>query len=125
VAVSAVVAACGSGGGQTGSGDERPARTALRVTVWPHGQRAGDARTGHIVCPGSRSGCAAVSGLDPAALAPTPPRTACAARFGGPAQARVEGVLNGRRVRASFGRTDSCAVRRWDRLHRLLALAGG
>jgi hypothetical protein len=119
--LAAALALTGCGGNDHGgSGDGAPPSTDLRVTVWPAGRSAGRSVTRHVVCPGSRASCAAVAGLDAADLAPTPPRTACAAVVGGPAQAHVEGVLGGRRVSASFDRRDSCAVRRWARVRRLL-----
>jgi hypothetical protein len=119
LAAALALTGCGTDDGG-GSGGGSPPSTDLQVTVWPAGRAAGRSETRHVVCPGSRASCRAVAGLDAADLAPTPPRTACAAVVGGPAQAHLEGRLNGRRVSASFDRRDSCALDRWMRLRRLL-----
>jgi hypothetical protein len=56
-------------------------------------------------------------------LRPVPTDVACTQVYGGPATARVTGTLEGRRVDASFKRTDGCEIARWDRVQGLLGRA--
>ena len=63
-------------------------------------------------------------GVTAADFAPVPADTACAEIYGGPATARVDGVLDGRPVHATFNRTNACEMQRWDRVEALLGPAG-
>ncbi len=62
---------------------------------------------------------AASDGTDP--FAPVPTDVACAELYGGPQTAEVSGTWNGQPVVASFSRTDSCQIKRWDDLADLFA----
>ncbi|WP_372511318.1 SSI family serine proteinase inhibitor [Streptomyces cylindrosporus] len=53
-------------------------------------------------------------------FAPVPGGSICTMQYGGPATAHVTGVWAGRRVNASYDRSDGCQIARWDRLVPLL-----
>lgn len=63
------------------------------------------------------------AGVTPADFEPVAPGTACAAVYGGPETARVEGTLDGRPLQATFDRTNACEIARWDRAAALLGPA--
>ncbi len=59
-------------------------------------------------------------GVTAADFAPIPGDTACAEIYGGPATARVDGVLDGKPLHSTFTRTNACEMERWDRVPELL-----
>ncbi len=59
-------------------------------------------------------------GVTAADFAPIPANTACAEIYGGPATARVDGVLDSEPLHTTFTRTNACEMERWDRVSRLL-----
>ena len=100
------------------------ARTDLRITVWPKGKR-GSSRTWTLRCepvggtlPNRERACRQLASVRDA-FRPVPRDAICTQVYGGPAVARVEGRFRGRRVAASFKRTDGCEIARWNR-HGLL-----
>ena len=119
------LAACGSDGGDD---DGRPAApgpqgASLTVRVQPKGPDGPSKRT-RIECERLGEGsetCRSLARLTAEQLAPVPADVACAERYGGPAQARVTGVVRGERVDARFNRTDACETRRWNDNAALLA----
>jgi Subtilisin inhibitor-like len=119
--VGAALLAVGCAGrASTDEGGSRPASTALQITVLPRGL-GGPARTARLVCPdgGSlprpRDACRRLARLrDP--FAPTPKDVACTEIYGGPQVARVRGTFRGRRVAATFNRTNGCEIDRWNRV---------
>ena len=48
-------------------------------------------------------------------FAPVRPGTVCTEIYGGPQRARIVGVLAGKRVWATFTRTNGCHIDRWNR----------
>ena len=59
------------------------------------------------------------AGSPPAAstlFAPVRRNEVCTQIYGGPAVARVIGTVDGKRVWATFSRTNGCHIGRWDRL---------
>jgi hypothetical protein len=58
-------------------------------------------------------------------FAPVSPRAVCTEIYGGPQLSRVVGTVNGRRVRATFTRTNGCEISRWQRISPWLVPAGG
>ena len=58
------------------------------------------------------------------AFAPVPEDAVCTMQYGGPATARITGTWAGRRVDATYDRTNGCAIERWDRLVPLLPEVG-
>ncbi|MFI2370059.1 SSI family serine proteinase inhibitor [Streptomyces sp. NPDC018833] len=73
--------------------------------------------------PAARSACKRLDELarenhDP--FAPVPEGQMCTQQFGGPATARVTGTWQGRRVDATFTRSDGCQILRWQMLEPVL-----
>jgi hypothetical protein len=64
--------------------------------------------------------CRRLGELVPTLTRPPPRDRVCAEVFGGPATARVEGRLQGRRVDRRLARTDACEISDWERLDVLL-----
>lgn len=83
----------------------------LTVTVRPEGPD-GPEETKRVACPG-QPGC-------DVPLEPTPPTTACTEIYGGPATAKVTGVLEGRPVDAEFSLNNGCEIDRWRKASALL-----
>jgi Subtilisin inhibitor-like len=119
--VGAAMLAAGCAGGASSDGtSSRPASTALEITVLSRGA-GGPKRTARLVCPGGgtlpRPGdaCRRLARLrDP--FAPVPKDVACTEIYGGPQVARVRGLFRGRRVSATFNRTNGCEIDRWNRV---------
>ena len=117
--------ACGSGDedddGRTAA--PGPQSASLAVTVQTKGPDGPTRRT-RIECERLGEGnetCRRLAKLTARQLAPVPRDVACAQIYGGPAQARVTGVLRGERVDARFNRTDACEIERWEDNAALLA----
>ena len=97
-------------------------QSELRITVWPKGKDAGPAMTWTLRCdpaagtlPRPGRACRLLQALrDP--FAPVPPTVACNQIYGGPQVALVRGTLLGRRIWATFKRTDGCQTARWNRV---------
>lgn len=58
-------------------------------------------------------------------FAPIPKQALCPQIYGGPQVARIVGVVEGRKVWATFTRTDGCRISRWNRLSPWLLARGG
>ena len=120
----ALAAGCGGSGGAT----TRAATTAVTISVWPKGQGKGPAVTAQLVCdpvsgtlPDAQAACAVLaSEAGRTALAPTPPDTACTELWGGPAEARIEGTIDGESVDARLSRANGCEIARWEALTAVL-----
>ena len=56
----------------------------------------------------------------PRALSPVPGEIVCTEQRDGPEVALVRGTFRGKRIRATFNRTDGCEIRRWNALAALL-----
>jgi hypothetical protein len=96
--------------------------TDLRITVWAEGVGEGPARVWRLRCdpaagtlPRPATACARLAALE-RPFAPVPKDTACTQIFGGPQVARVTGRFRGRRVWATFRRTNGCEIARWNRV---------
>ncbi|MEV4333804.1 SSI family serine proteinase inhibitor [Streptomyces sp. NPDC049597] len=73
--------------------------------------------------PSARAACErldelARENLDP--FAPVPEGQMCTQQFGGPATARITGTWQGRRINATFDRSDGCQISRWQMLEPVL-----
>ncbi len=100
-------------------GGEEPAPavkegTRLVVEVRPRGE-AGPVKR--------RVGRDPPAGITAADFGPVSADLACAEIYGGPAEAHVEGTLDGKRIDATFNRTNACEMERWDRVEALLGKA--
>jgi hypothetical protein len=115
--ICAALAACGSEGtGTTGEFAQ------LAVRVDSDGRGPDSARALELDCASvaQSAACQAAGRLKAADLAPTPSDRACTQLYGGPETASIHGVLDGRRVDASFKRTDGCEIARWKAVAPLL-----
>jgi len=54
-----------------------------------------------------------------------PRNIVCTEIYGGPQRARVVGTVNGRRIFATFARSNGCEIDRWQRISPWLVPAGG
>jgi hypothetical protein len=98
--------------------------TSLKVTYWPDGGQGslapqiwtlrcnppgGTLRNPGVACRRLAAGGAKL-------FAPIPANAVCTEIYGGPFVARVVGTVGGKRVWATFSRTNGCHISRWDRL---------
>ena len=104
--------------------------TALRVTYWENGI-AGSV-TWRLGCspprgslPRKAAACRRLAAGGPKLFAPLPPNIACTQIYGGPQKARVTGTVAGKRVWATFTRTNGCEIDRWSRVSPWLLPPGG
>jgi hypothetical protein len=105
--------------------------TSLRVAYWEDGTGEPDAvwtlqcnpARGSLARPGRA--CTRLAAGGSKLFAPIPPSTVCTEIYGGPQRARVTGLLAGKRIWASFTRTDGCHIARWNRLAPWLLPPGG
>ena len=107
------LAACGGGASSSGSGTE------LEVTVWPSG-RDGASTSHKIKCPGDER-CDRLHALPARVFEPVPAGIGCTQIYGGPDVAEMHGTIDGRKVDATFKRTDGCETARWNRVAFLFA----
>lgn len=105
--------------------------TDLRIVVWPAGPESDGALSWRLRCnpvggnlPRAAAACRQLSGLE-RPFAPVPKDVGCTQIYGGPQVARVTGTLRGRRVWATFRRTDGCEIARWNRVRLLFPVATG
>lgn len=120
-----VLVACSAASGSTSG-------TSLRISYWEDGTGAQpdvvwtlqcDPADGSLRRPGRACGRLDTGGL--ALLAPVSPKMACTDIYGGPQRARITGTLDGKRVWATFTRTNGCQIHRWARLSPWLLPPGG
>ena len=123
LAVAIAAAACGGGGATT-----RDAQTAVVITLWPKGPGKGATKTARLVCdpqagnlPDVAAACAALaSAAGRAALEPVGLDRMCTELYGGPAEARIAGTVDGEPVDARLSRVNGCEIERWHALAALL-----
>ncbi|MBA2741054.1 MAG: hypothetical protein H0U46_03480 [Actinobacteria bacterium] len=125
VFMTAVVAVAASGAGTS-------TQTDLRITFWDEGQRASDPVVWTLRCDPARGthprtglACRRLEAGGWKLVAPVAPGAICTEIYGGPQVARVVGSLEGRKVWATFTRTNGCHISRWDRLSPWLLPNGG
>ena len=97
--------------------------TRLRITVWPKGRAGAQVHRFTLTCAPARGtvphparACRLLRRLGAEAFAPTPPTAVCTEIYGGPAQARVRGLVGGRAVDARFSLSNGCEIARWNRV---------
>ena len=107
------------------------ASAELRIVVWPEGPDRGGARTWVLRCgpaggtlPRPAAACRRLAAVQQP-FARVPENIACIEIYGGPQVARVTGTFRGRRVWATFRRTDGCEIARWNRVRFLFPIATG
>jgi Subtilisin inhibitor-like len=125
VVAGALVATASPSGGVT-------AETALRVTYWDDSARPAASVTWTLRCNPARGSLArpgvACTRLAASAAKPFEPLRkdmVCTEIYGGPQKARVVGTVAGRRIWATFTRTNGCEIERWSRISPWLVPAGG
>jgi hypothetical protein len=105
----------------TASAQTSPA-TSLTVTYWTKpGAPTKTAWTLRCNPPGGtlarpRVACRKLAAGGTRLFAPVPKDAVCTEIYGGPQVARVAGTVAGKRVWASFSRTNGCHIARWNRL---------
>jgi hypothetical protein len=123
---SIVLVACSAASAGSSTG------TSLRIAYWEEGMSATpdtvwtlrcDPAGGSLVRPARA--CSRLETAGRALFAPLPPNTVCTEIYGGPQRARVTGVLDGRRVWATFSRSNGCHIARWAKLSPWLLPPGG
>jgi hypothetical protein len=91
----------------------------VEVTLDPG---TGTARAATLRCADEddSAACEALSGVDGKAWEPVPAGRTCTQEFGGPETATVTGTVDGRRVDATFTRTDGCEIARYSQIEPVL-----
>ena len=108
------------------------AQTSLKITVIPNagkpkvGRRSYTLRCGPAggTLPHAATACSKLAKTEKP-FAPVPKGMACTQIYGGPQKALVAGVYRGKRVGATFTRTDGCQIARWNRVQFLFPIATG
>jgi Subtilisin inhibitor-like len=111
---------------------QTPSRTSLTVTYWSDGVDAGDRVIWTLHCnpaggthPRPAVACRRLAAASTSLFRPVPKLMVCTEIYGGPQVARVVGLVNGKRVWASFSRQNGCAIARWNRVSPWLLPPGG
>ena len=108
------------------------ATTALRVTYWEDVANASESVTWTLQCNPARGSlprpvraCARLAAGGAKLFARLPRNIVCTEIYGGPQRARVVGTVNGRRIFATFARSNGCEIDRWQRISPWLVPPGG
>ena len=108
------------------------ATTALRVTYWEDVAEPSESITWTLRCNPARGSlprparaCARLAAGGARLFARLPRNIVCTEIYGGPQRARVVGTVNGRRIFATFARSNGCEIDRWQRISPWLVPAGG
>jgi subtilisin inhibitor-like len=108
------------------------ATTALRVTYWADVVRPTESVTWTLRCdpirgslPRPARACARLAAGGARLFARLPRNIVCTEIYGGPQRARVVGTVNGRRIFATFARSNGCEIDRWRRISPWLVPPGG
>ena len=106
--------------------------TSLKVTYWEDGSKAISDEVWTLRCNPARGSlprparaCRKLAAGGTKLFAPLPPDSVCTEIYGGPQRARVVGTVAGKRVQATFSRTDGCQVAHWSALSPWLLPLGG
>jgi hypothetical protein len=122
----ATLAACATGSAGTSQ------EASLTIVYWENGASTANPARWTLRCnpaggtlPRAAVACRRLAAGGMRLFAPVSPRTVCTEIWGGPQTARVVGKVQGRRVWASFSRTNGCHIARWNRLSPWLLPPGG
>ena len=106
--------------------------TSLRIAYWEDGTGAKPDRLWTLRCDPAGGtllqparACRRLGAAGLALFAPVSPKLACTQIYGGPQRARVTGLVEGKRIWATFSRSDGCEIHRWARLSPWLLPPGG
>ena len=107
------------------------ATTALRVTYSEDVAKPSESITWTLRCNPARGSlprparaCARLAAGGARLFARLPRNIVCTEIYGGPQRARVVGTVNGRRIFATFARSNGCEIDRWQRISPWLVPAG-
>jgi hypothetical protein len=96
--------------------------TSLKITYWSQGETSQEGKTWTLRCDPARGtlaqpgvACRKLAAGGRKLFAPVPRMAICTEIYGGPDVARVIGIVDGRRVWASFNLTNGCHIERWNR----------
>ena len=108
------------------------ATSALRVTYWEDVAKPSESITWTLRCNPARGSlprparaCSRLAAGGARLFARLPRNIVCTEIYGGPQRARVVGTVNGRRIFATFARSNGCEIDRWQRISPWLVPAGG
>jgi Subtilisin inhibitor-like len=108
------------------------AETSLRITYWDDSGRPSESVTWTLRCNPARGSlarpavaCRRLAAGGAKLFAPLPKNIVCTEIYGGPQKARVVGTVEGRRIWATFSRTNGCEIDRWRRISPWLVPPGG
>ena len=108
------------------------AETSLRITYWDDSGKPSESVTWTLRCNPARGSlarpgvaCRRLAAGGAKLFAPLPKNIVCTEIYGGPQKARVVGTVDGRRIWATFSRTNGCEIDRWRRISPWLVPPGG
>lgn len=120
------LAACSAALGGSTSG------TTLRIAYWEGGTGVKPDAVWTLRCDPAGGtlhsparACRKLAAGGPALFAPLSPKLVCTEIYGGPQRARVTGFLEGKRIWATFTRSNGCHISRWARVSPWLLPPGG
>ena len=106
--------------------------TSLRVTFWENSSNPGSSMTWTLRCnpprgslPRNAVACRRLAAGGSKLFTPLPRDVVCTEIYGGPQRARVVGTVAGKRIWATFARTNGCEIDRWNRVSPWLLPPGG
>jgi hypothetical protein len=106
--------------------------TSLRVTSWEDSSLPAESVTWTLRCnpprgslPRPAVACRRLASGGSKLFAPLPRDIVCTEIYGGPQKARIVGTLAGKRIWATFTRTNGCEIDRWNRVSPWLLPPGG
>jgi len=121
-----VLVACSAASGASASS------TSLRIAFWEDGTATKPDAVWTLRCRpagGTLSrparACQKLAAGGSSLFAPISPKVVCTEIYGGPQRARVTGLLDGRRIWATFSRSNGCHIARWARVSPWLLPPGG
>jgi hypothetical protein len=108
------------------------AEASIRITYWADSSEPSERVTWTLRCNPARGSlarplvaCRRIAAGGAKLFAPVPENVACTEIYGGPQKARIVGTVEGRRIWATFSRTDGCQIDRWRRISPWLVPPGG
>src|SRR5262245_14349561 len=131
VATVAVIAAVTALAVAVAGSRDTAAKSSLTITYWAAGTSAKSAKWTLRCDPASgtlqrpRRACTRLQAGGRKLFAPVPRDLMCTEIYGGPQVARVTGTFAGRKIAATFNRTNGCQIARWDKVSPWLLPPGG
>jgi hypothetical protein len=115
-----------------GASSAASSETALTVTYWANGIGKGEPTRWTLRCNPARGtlarpavACRRLAEQGVRLFAAVPEDAICTQIYGGPQVGRVVGTVKGKRVWATFTRTDGCRISRWTAVSPWLLPRGG